>query len=154
MIAISILVLLYIIIFCFSEEDGESSSALSSRVTGIIWQIYHKIMGNGTKGGVPQGAALPLEGLIRKLAHFVEYLCVGFVSYSLVVMWHKPAGLGSLAVVIQLALSAGLDEFHQSFIPGRYASVGDVMIDVAGGVMGMMLLAVWVKMVRRRRSNV
>ena len=87
-----------------------------------------------------------MEGLIRKLAHFLEYMCVGFLSYSLVVLWHKPARMGSLTVVLQLLISAGLDEFHQFFIPGRYASMKDVMIDVAGGITGILLIAVGIAM--------
>lgn len=145
-IAISLLILLYIAIFCFSAEDGENSSDLSNKVTEIIMRIYYKIMGSGSGEAVAEEAVLPLEGIIRKLAHFFEYMCVGLLSYSLVVLWHKPAKMGGLAVVIQLVISAGLDEFHQSFIPGRYASVKDVVIDVAGGVAGILLIAAGIAM--------
>ena len=155
-IAISLLIVLYIAIFCFSAEDGENSSDLSNKVTENIMRIYYKMRGNGSGGGVVEGAVLPLEGLIRKLAHFLEYMCVGFLSYSLVVLWHKPARMGSLAVVLQLLVSAGLDEFHQFFIPGRYASMKDVMIDVAGGITGILLIAVGIatrKLWRRIRCS-
>lgn len=141
-IAISLLIVLYIAIFCFSAEDGENSSDLSNKVTEFVARVYYKIVGSGSRGGGSEGAALPLEGLIRKLAHFLEYMCVGVLSYSLVVLWHKPARMGSLAVVLKLLISAGLDEFHQFFIPGRYASMKDVMIDVAGGITGILLIAV------------
>lgn len=144
-IAISLLIVLYIAIFCFSAEDGENSSDLSNKVTEFAVRVYYKIVGSGSGGGVVEGATLPLEGLIRKLAHFLEYMCVGFLSYSLVVLWHKPVRMGSLAVVLQLLISAGLDEFHQFFIPGRYASMKDVMIDVAGGITGILLIAVGMK---------
>jgi len=35
------------------------------------------------------------------------------------------------------------DEWHQSFVPGRYASLTDVVLDVAGAVLGIGL-AVWI----------
>jgi VanZ family protein len=34
---------------------------------------------------------------------------------------------------------AALDEWHQSFVPGRQASVGDVLMDLAG-ICGMLLI--------------
>ncbi|MDE5909227.1 MAG: VanZ family protein [Lachnospiraceae bacterium] len=144
-IAISLLITLYSIIFYFSAEDGESSSAVSSKVTEFICHIYYKMTGGGGGEAAAPGAALPLEAIIRKLAHFLEYMCVGFLSYSLVVLWHKPAKLGSLAVILQLVISAGLDEFHQSFIPGRYASLKDVAIDTAGGIAGILVIAIVIK---------
>jgi VanZ family protein len=33
------------------------------------------------------------------------------------------------------------DEWHQSFVPGRYASLTDVTLDVAGAVLGIWLAA-------------
>jgi len=35
------------------------------------------------------------------------------------------------------------DEWHQSFVPGRYASLTDVMIDIAGVVLGIWIAA-WI----------
>jgi hypothetical protein len=35
------------------------------------------------------------------------------------------------------------DEWHQSFVPGRYASLADVILDVAGAVVGIWLAA-WI----------
>ncbi len=43
-----------------------------------------------------------------------------------------------------IALVAGyaaLDEFHQSFVPGRTASVADVLLDTAGGIAAQILAA-------------
>jgi len=48
-------------------------------------------------------------------------------------------------VLAAFAITAGygvLDELHQSFVPGRYASVADVLLDLAGAMLGL-LLAVW-----------
>jgi VanZ family protein len=33
------------------------------------------------------------------------------------------------------------DEWHQSFVPGRYASLTDVVLDVGGGVLGIWVAA-------------
>ncbi len=147
--AIILLALLYIVIFCFSAEDAQKSSSVSVRVTEMLLNIYYKITGGstgiGSTGGEEVADAIPiLEGLVRKLAHFTEYMCMGFLSYSIVVLWYRPLWKGWLFVLVQVFLSAGIDEIHQYFIPGRYASFKDVMIDTAGGIAGMLfLLACW-----------
>lgn len=156
-IAVLMLILLYVIIFCFSAEDGESSSEVSVKVTKALLKVYYRIVGGGGGNAAAAAAVSPIEGIIRKLAHFTEYMCVGLLSYSLVVMWYQPVLRGCLFVLLQLLVSAGLDEFHQYFIPGRYASVRDVLIDVAGGAAGILVILIgrgigkgW-KSIRRRK---
>ncbi len=84
---------------------------------------------------------LELEKIVRKLAHFSEYFCVGLLSYSLVLLWWKgKVWTGRILIGMQLLLSASLDEIHQYFVPGRYAAVKDVLIDCVGGITGMALL--------------
>jgi VanZ family protein len=45
----------------------------------------------------------------------------------------------SLAVVAS-ALAAGLDEFHQSFVPSRTASVRDVVLDTMGAIFAQIIV--------------
>lgn len=140
-IAVLLLVILYIVIFCFSAEDGESSSNLSAKVTKMLLKIYYAFTSNkGTGEYVPIDFIYPIEGVVRKVAHFMEYMCVGFLSYSIALMWCRLKFSGSFLIVLQLIISAGLDEFHQYFIPGRNASVKDVFIDVMGGITGMIII--------------
>ena len=140
-IAGTLLLILYIVIFFFSAEDGESSSAISTRVTLALYKLYYGV--TGYEGGsqiVANAVALPLEGFIRKLGHFLEYFCMGFLSYSIAFMWMKSRFKGYIMIVVQLFLSAGADELHQYFVPGRHASFWDVLLDVSGGIVGMVLL--------------
>ncbi len=132
----SLLVLLYIVIFCFSSEDGTQSSQVSKAVTRVLLKGYYGI--TGQKWGTLAGMVVRLEGFVRKMAHFLEYFCVGFLSFSLVVVWNRPVRKGALLVLGQLLLSAALDELHQYFVPGRWASMKDVIIDTAGGIAGML----------------
>lgn len=135
-IALSLLILLYIMIFFLSSENGDQSSDISMRVTRAFWRIYYKIAGGG-EGPVVEYTVSSTEGFIRKLAHFIEYAGVGFLSYSIVVTWYGTVRKGQLLVVIQLFVSAGLDEIHQYFVPGRNAAFTDVLLDTAGGIAGM-----------------
>lgn len=137
-IAVILLIALYIIIFHFSAENGEESSAVSTRVTETLLRGYCELFGKS--GTSIAGMVILLEGLIRKLAHFLEYMCMGFLSYSIVVTWRGLSRKGALAVVLQVFLSAALDEFHQYFIPGRCAAPRDVFIDTAGGIAGILVI--------------
>jgi hypothetical protein len=50
------------------------------------------------------------------------------------------AALGACAIATACGV---LDEWHQSFVPGRYASLTDVVLDVAGVALGIGLAA-WI----------
>lgn len=142
-IALILLIMLYIMIFFLSSEDADSSSNVSMKVTKALLRIYYRISG-GNGGQLVTGyVASSAENIVRKLAHFTEYACVGFLSYSIVVTWYGTIWKGRLFVVLQLLLSAGADEFHQYFVPGRHASVKDVLIDTAGGIAGMVVILIW-----------
>ena len=74
--------------------------------------------------------------LTRKTAHFTEFAVLGLLSarafsvssqYMLRRMWF----FAGLLLVVVWAL---LDEFHQSFVPSRTASLYDSLIDIAGGL--------------------
>jgi VanZ family protein len=74
--------------------------------------------------------------LTRKAGHFTEYAVLAFLARRAFITsshaflrryWFQ---LGLLLVVIY----GLLDEFHQSFVPSRTASVYDSVIDIAGGL--------------------
>ena len=78
----------------------------------------------------PPGAGLGLNPLL----HLIEYAIL-----TLTLVWGRSAGLRRrirTSEVIWLgilgALFAVSDEIHQSFVPGRDASAGDVLADLAG----------------------
>jgi VanZ family protein len=76
----------------------------------------------------------PLFPGCDKLAHFIEYLILGIALRY----WSGDGRRRFLAGGIGLAI---LDEFHQSFIPGRHASLWDVVADMLGLMVGF----VWSK---------
>lgn len=139
-IAFILLIILYLMIFFLSSEDADRSSDISTRVTKALLQFYYRIKGGSGNQQIAGYAVSSAEGFIRKLAHFTEYACVGFLSYSIVVIWFGTIWKGRLLVVLQLLLSAGADELHQYFVPGRNAAVKDVLIDTAGGIAGMLVI--------------
>ncbi len=48
-----------------------------------------------------------------------------------------PAQLDALAVMLTVGYGV-LDEWHQAFVPGRYASLTDVALDGTGAVLGVL----------------
>ncbi len=71
--------------------------------------------------------------ILRKLAHMAEFAVLTWLIFRAVSL--SPAKRLWIAVVGAL-LYAIVDEWHQSFIPGRQCAWRDVLID-AGGIVSM-----------------
>ena len=74
----------------------------------------------------------------------MEYMPVGFLVTGLLRLKLTGLKAGTIlptAILISFAL-AGLDEFHQSFIPGRNSSFGDAVADGIGATLGSSV-AIW-----------
>ena len=83
-----------------------------------------------------------LTFLIRKAAHFTEYLLLG-----LSLRWGIEKSLPALSVGILYAVS---DEIHQHFVPGRSCEFRDICIDAAGVLAGVLMMKL---LLRRRKMN-
>jgi VanZ family protein len=57
--------------------------------------------------------------------------------------------------ILIIAGYAALDEYHQSFVPGRTAAVGDVLIDTSGGAAALIVASLFVLLgkVREKRQQ-
>lgn len=78
--------------------------------------------------------------IVRKGAHFTEYLILYFLFYNLNKNYFdKKSKLYSIIFVFLYACS---DEIHQFFIPGREMQIRDVIIDTSGGVFGYLLICI------------
>ena len=151
-IAVCLLIAVYIMIFLFSADDAAESSSLSVAVTRkLINLYYHFFSGNNNAVLTVPVVTDDAEAIVRKMAHFTEYMAVGFLSFGIAVIWMQRIKAGIVAGTLQVFLSAGLDEIHQYFVPGRYASFRDVLIDTAGGIAGIMIVFLMYKIRKRRR---
>ncbi|HJZ12529.1 MAG TPA: VanZ family protein [Acidobacteriota bacterium] len=100
----------------------------------IIYSIL--ILSLSSLSKVPGAERLP-----DKFLHVLEY---GIYAYLL---WHAVTLGGELSLTWKrggIILGAGsafgaLDEFYQSFVPGRFSSIGDWYADVAG-ILGIVTL--------------
>lgn len=86
-----------------------------------------------------------IHAAIRKSAHVIEYFVLGLLLFRA----FRGSSIGSwnwrwsLLAVISVVLWAAGDEFHQSFVSTRTASVVDVVIDTGGGILAQFAIIFW-----------
>ncbi len=82
---------------------------------------------------------------LDKVAHFTAYAALAFT----LALWPKAETwqlhrLRTGIIIIAIAsVYGGIDELHQSFVPGRDASVYDWIADTLGVGFGMAVFAWW-----------
>ena len=74
------------------------------------------------------------------------------ILFGLTIREYKPEPWLLLALAATAAYAA-TDEFHQLFVPGRSGQLKDVLIDTAGGALGLVLLALILYLKRRRKMK-
>ncbi len=88
-----------------------------------------------------------VQTIIRKGGHFTEYAILALLALRSVNL-SRPNGSHFQAIAIALLIAAtyaATDEFHQSFIPSRTASIYDVMIDTSGAFAALTVASLWRK---------
>lgn len=145
--------LLYCLIFGFSAQDAEASGSLSRFVSGKCAALYNFAAGGRLGSSEMEQVSEMLELPLRKAAHFSEYACMGMLVYILWNQWLERGRRLYLLTVGWVFVSAAGDELHQYFVPGRYASLWDVLLDTCGGLCGMLVCVLWAVFVRRRRRK-
>lgn len=79
--------------------------------------------------------------LLRKLAHVTEYAVFGLLLYGFPHdrrpgLWQPRRAAFCIALAAAYSLT---DEFHQFFVPGRHASLGDCGLDTIGATLAMLV---------------
>lgn len=134
-----LLLALYVFIFGFSAQDGETSGALSQMISKKCVDFLNHLSGGHWTEDFMESLAEYFEHPLRKLAHFSEYTCMALLLYVLWSQWIKKSRRLYLLIVLWVFFSAVADEFHQWFVPGRYGSFRDVLLDTCGGAFGVLL---------------
>lgn len=86
---------------------------------------------------------------VRKTAHFTEYaIFAALAARAFVTSSHERLRHWFFfAALLLIALYALSDEFHQSFVSTRSASIFDSLIDITGGLVALIVYTIW----RRRQ---
>jgi len=92
---------------------------------------------------------------LRKLGHLTEYVIFAALLWRALRRGTRlQARVSKLFLVAWLAAAifAVTDEFHQSFVPSRTATLGDVLIDICGAFVGLAIC--WAFATRRTKEKI
>lgn len=136
-------VLIMVLIFYFSSQDGTKSDSQSLFFVKMLLSWLPENIGNF---------------IIRKGAHFTIYAALGFCLYQTYYQFTHSAFYFCFALSLFTAfLYACSDEWHQTFIPGRSGAFKDVLLDSAGagcGIIVSALILFWFLNTRRKKKSV
>jgi len=94
-----------------------------------------------------------VQFIVRKCAHLTEYAILALLLWRALRRGTSlKARTSILFIVVWLACAvfAASDEFHQSFVPSRTATLGDVLIDIWGALVGLAIC--WAFAARRSKE--
>lgn len=132
-----ILIFIWMItIFMFSAQNGDESSELSQ---GFLRTFILRF----TPDNISEDIVNMMEYIIRKCAHMTEYAVFGilvFYQIKLYRLFEKEWNRIVMAVICVM-IYASTDEIHQLFVGGRSGRFTDVLIDTAGGFIGILAAA-------------
>lgn len=143
-------VLMLLLIFRFSAQDGPSSGSLSYKVSFTIVKLFDRIFSSGLSEGELVSRAESIQLVVRKLAHIAEFFLLTLSFYLPLRVWlsHKGVNFAGKRFTYKLILPAfslsllcaAADEFHQRFVPGRCGTPVDVFVDSIGIVVACLFL--------------
>lgn len=135
-------VILWMCFVFWVSTEAFSSQNTFSLVETILGFLFPKLSSHEVR---------LIHAMIRKTGHIIEYFVLGLLLFRAfrggsTASWKWR---WSLFAVIGVVLWAVSDEWHQSFVPTRTASVADVGIDTAGGILAQFVSALWHRYTRK-----
>ena len=116
------------IIFLFSSCNANISSMQSDMIVKLINNV------------------IPINSFfVRKLAHFSLFFILELILFLTV-----------KNIYLSFFISSGyalLDEFHQYFVPGRSCELRDVLIDISGCILAILIIKLWRYYHAKRTTN-
>ena len=118
-----------IIIFIFSHDSGSISTIKSNILVDGFYNIFNFNINRRL-----------VTKLIRKSAHISLYALLGFSVSNYLIDFNKKIYINSILFILIYSIS---DEVHQLFIPNRSGSIIDILIDLIGGIIGIILWRIY-----------
>ena len=144
-ILITALIAIFVTIFGFSNQNSETSSGLSRKVTNFVVEIIPSI--KNMQEPEKENVVDRIESVVRKIAHYSIYTIVGILLMSLM-STYKLKELDRIAVSLIIGvIYASTDEIHQAFVPGRGPLVTDVILDSIGVLTGICIVLLVYKII-------
>jgi VanZ family protein len=123
-------VFLWALLIFFFSTDLFSSANTAGAFEPILQQLFPQLTADHIER---------IHAVFRKLGHFTEYFVLGGLLWR-ALRSQDAARTRARRLVLSLAITviyAVSDEWHQSLVPSRTASVIDVLIDTIGGLCGI-----------------
>lgn len=101
------------------------------------------------------GESVPSVGIDDKLQHLLAYCILSILLYLTLTIQDKFLQLKKYSAyytMIILFFYALIDEIHQLIIPGRQGEVMDVIADVIGGIIGLIIVRLIIVSHREQES--
>jgi VanZ family protein len=122
----------------------------SDRTGRFIIPILHWLLPRASPATLAE-----IHHLIRKCGHFAEYFILGWLILRSFRVGQAQLRFAWIVwTILIVACYASLDEFHQSFVPGRTPAVRDVLIDTAGVIAAQIFAAFITLGIRRKQADV
>lgn len=126
-----------------SLVPGQGSGSLSLSVMECAHEVLRSL-------GFPY--AWLTNFIIRKTAHFTEYLVLGLFASQAFDRAGAVSRASLVATAVFCAFIPSIDETIQLFVADRSGQVVDVLLDCCGAATGIVFRTAWIKM-RRGRNN-
>lgn len=138
------ILIMIIVIFSFSSEDGMESGTVSASLTEKMVVCVDRIFSLDMTNTEIDETVVDLEKGIRKAAHMVEYALLAM--FTVIFLYCRKMHLfpAILAAELFVLLIGACDEWNQSHIEGRFGSPMDVLIDGCGAA--ILLAVFWIIM--------
>lgn len=118
------------VIFVFSTDNFADT-----KTSGVIIPVLHWLF-----PGLSQEQLNLAHVICRKAGHVLEFFVLGLLAWR-AFGTERTSGMkqwiSSAALVFAVAMT---DEFHQSFVPTRTASIIDVGYDLSGGIAALLIV--------------
>jgi len=128
-VCITLLIINLAFIWGNSLLPGEISGAFSDWVKSLVAPLFGWDQESGEGGG-----------LLRKIAHFTEFACLGVCLRWFWGMLEAKRLKPFLYALGCAFVAACIDEIIQMFVPLRGPGIRDVLIDTAGSLTGILIL--------------
>ncbi len=106
------------------------------RLLAILWMAI--LFWLSSQPDLPSPSLFPAED---KLEHLVAFGILGVLFALSLGPWKGSISIKQMILVTTLVTVYGaIDEFHQLFVPGRCASISDLLADFTGGLTASLVL--------------
>ena len=163
-------------IFAFSSRSGDESTEDSYFAGTMVGDLFVPGFDEWSMERQQEFAEM-IDHPVRKTAHAAEYAVLGLLAAGVCIPAaeryrgekeltgkdgsgrYVNGGAAKIRRELLIpwgiaALYAATDEFHQLFVPGRSGQISDVILDSAGALAGLLILALVRKIIGRRRNSI